>query len=528
MKYPISVQNFEKIVRGGYIYVDKTDLIYDLAQENVCFLSRPRRFGKSLLLSTLEAYFKGRKDLFKGLALEKIEEESNTEYTARYGKWTEYPVLKIDFANGNYNEAGELTKKLDALLTGWENEFGKDPAQQTLGDRFKYVIEKAKEKTGKPVVVLIDEYDKPLLDVMGDKLEEINRNILKGFYGTFKAADASLRFVLLTGVTKFSQISVFSGFNQPNYISMDRHYDAICGITEEELHRVFAEPIAEMAEEMECSVDEMKEMLKKQYDGYHFSNKLIDIYNPFSIINAFNKMNLGSYWYSSGTPGYLVKLMEGHHTNMQRMLEKQYEASYFVDYRADVEDPLAMLYQSGYLTIKSYDKRYRVYTLDYPNDEVRKGFIALTANSYFGKTSLDDGNWLMNLDMMLRRCDLDGIRDAYTSFLASIPYEANKDERAKDFETHFQYTFYIINRLLSCYTILIEKQNSKDRSDIIIESDNDIYIFEFKLDGTAEETLQQIEDRQYALPYLQDSRPVHKIGVNISSETRTVSDWRHN
>ena len=517
MKYPISVQTFETIINNGYVYVDKTDLVYDLAQEHVCFLSRPRRFGKSLLLSTLDAYFSGRKDLFKGLKMEALEDS-----------WDVYPVLRLDFANGNYNDPCGLNAKLNSALSDWENIYGKDDIRTEPGDRFEFILRKAREKTGKGAVVLIDEYDKPLLDVLGTELEEVNRNILKGFYGTFKAADASLRFVLLTGVTKFSQISVFSGFNQPNDISMDRHYDAICGITEEELHRVFAEPIAEMADEMECSVEEMKEMLKKQYDGYHFSTKLIDIYNPFSIINAFNKMNLGSFWFSSGTPTYLVKLLEGHHVNMQKLLSGTYTASYFMDYRADAEDPLAMFYQSGYLTIKDYDKKYGDYTLDYPNDEVRSGFVSLVSNSYLKSNSAEQDNWVKNLDKMLRRCDLDGIRDAYTSFLASIPYEADKDIRAKDFETHFQYTFYIINRLLSCYTTLIEKQNSKGRSDIIIESDNDIYIFEFKLDGTAEEALQQIEDRQYALPYLNDPRPVHKIGVNISSETRTVAGWRHN
>ena len=515
MRYPISIQTFEKIIEGGYAYVDKTDLVYDLAQENVCFLSRPRRFGKSLLISTLEAYFLGRKELFAGLAMEKLEQ-----------KWDVYPVFRIDFAANNYRNPGELENKLDSLLGDWEKEYGKDDLRKNFGDRFQYVLEQACRKTGKKVVVLIDEYDKPLLDVLGEEQEEINRNILKGFYGTFKAADASIRFVLLTGVTKFSQITVFSGFNQPNDISMDRHYDAICGITEEELHRVFAEPIREMAEEMDCDEDEMREILKKQYDGYHFSSRMLDVYNPFSIINAFHKMEISNYWYRSGTPTYLAKLLDNHNINMQKLIGQPYEAQYFMDYRADAEDPLAMFYQSGYLTIKGYEKRYREYTLDFPNTEVRKGFVTLVANGYFRNLNRPMENWITQLDRMLRRCDLDSVRDAYTAFLASIPYEANKDVRALDFETHFQYTFYIINRLLSCYTTLIEKQNSKGRADIIIESDNDIYIFEFKLDGSADKALQQIEDCQYALPYLNDPRPLHKIGVNISSETRTVAEWK--
>lgn len=514
MRYPISIQTFETIINGNYVYVDKTDLVYSLAQEHVCFLSRPRRFGKSLLISTLDAYFSGRKELFQGLKMEALEHE-----------WDVYPIFRIDFANGNFSNPDELTLMLEGRVSDWERIYGKDDVYKTLGDRFKYVLEQAAAKTGKKVVVLIDEYDRPLLDVLGEAQEDKNRNILKNFYATFKAADASLRFVLLTGVTKFSQITVFSGFNQPNDISMDSRYDAICGITEAELHNTFFEAIVVMAKKLGYTVEEMKAELKRQYDGYHFSNALVDVYNPFSIINAFNKLDIDNYWYKSGTPTYLVKLIEGHNINMQKLTSRGYESQYFVDYRADAEEPLAMLYQSGYLTIKSYDKRYREYTLDYPNVEVSKGFVTLMANSYLKKDESEAAYWIVNLDRMLRRGDLNEVRDAFTAFLASIPYEANKDERAKDFETHFQYTFYIIFRLLSCYTTLLEKQNSKGRADIVIESDNDIYIFEFKLDGSAEEALQQIEDKQYALPYLQDKRKLHKIGVNISSSTRTVDGW---
>ena len=514
MLYPISVQTFEKIRERDYIYVDKTDLVYELAQENVCFLSRPRRFGKSLLISTLEAYFSGKKDLFQGLKMESLEKD-----------WEEYPVFRIDFADGDYTRSELLEKKLEEYVASWENIYGKSEIYETLTGRFKYVLEEAAKQTGHKAVVLIDEYDKPMLDVIGSDLEEKNRNTLKGFYGTFKSADASLRFVLLTGVTKFSQISVFSGFNQPKDISMDSKFDAICGITEEELYQYFAEPIKEMADNYGCSVDGMKEMLKKQYDGYHFSEKMLDIYNPFSIINAFDLKRIDDYWYRSGTPTYLAKLLEGHHVNMQKLTARAYKTEYFMDYRADAEDPLAMLYQSGYLTIKGYDMRRRMYKLDYPNDEVRRGFVSLMANSYFHTKEVDNENWIIQIDDMLRDCDLDGVRDAFTAFLASIPYEANKDERAKDFETHFSYTFYIINRLLSCYTTLIEKQNSKGRADIIIETDNDIFIFEFKLDKSATEALEQIEEQQYALPYLEDKRKVHKIGVKISSTSRTVDEW---
>lgn len=368
MKYPISVQTFEKIINDKYIYVDKTDLVYDLAQQNVCFLSRPRRFGKSLLISTLDAYFSGKKELFEGLKIYSLEKN-----------WETYPIFRIDFAVGDYTNENELEVILDNYLDEWENHLGLSKKIDSLGLRFKTVLQSAEEKTGHKAVVLIDEYDKPLLDVLGTSIEEKNRNILKGFYGTFKAADANLRFVFLTGVTKFSQVSIFSGFNQPNDISMDSKFDAICGITEEELYKYFAAPIAEMADSFGCSVAQMKDLLKKQYDGYHFSKGMTDIYNPFSIINAFNKMDLDSFWYRSGTPAYLVKLLEGHNINMQALTGMPYESQYFLDYRADAEDPLAMLYQSGYLTIKGYDSEYREYMLDYPNDEVRNGFAMLTS-----------------------------------------------------------------------------------------------------------------------------------------------------
>lgn len=514
MLYPISIQTFETIRERDYIYVDKTDLVYELSKEHVCFLSRPRRFGKSLLISTLEAYFLGRKDLFQGLKMESLEKD-----------WEEYPVFRIDFADGDYSRSELLEKKLEEYVASWEKIYGKSEIYETLTGRFKYVLEEATKQTGHKAVVLIDEYDKPMLDVIGTDLEEKNRNTLKGFYGTFKAADAFLRFVLLTGVTKFSQISVFSGFNQPKDISMDSKFDAICGITEEELYQYFAEPIKEMADKYGCTVDEMKGELKKQYDGYHFSENMLDMYNPFSIINAFDLKRIDDYWYRSGTPTYLAKLLEGHNVNMQKLTSRAYKTEYFMDYRADAEDPLAMLYQSGYLTIKGYDMRRRMYNLDYPNDEVRRGFVSLMANSYFHTKEVDNENWIIQIDDMLRDCDLDGVRDSFTAFLASIPYEANKDERAKDFETHFSYTFYIINRLLGCYTTLIEKQNSKGRADIIIETDNDIYIFEFKLDKSAVEALEQIEEMQYALPYQDDKRQIHKIGVNISSTSRTVDEW---
>lgn len=374
MRYPIGVQDFGKIIENDMVYVDKTDLVYELSKLNVVFLSRPRRFGKSLLISTLDAYFSGKRELFKGLKIDDLEKD-----------WDEHPVFRIDFAGGNFLDPDELVNILEARVGNWERIYGKDELRKTLGDRFSYILQSATEKTGHKAVVLIDEYDKPMLDALGTEMEDKNRQILKGFYGTFKASDASLRFVLLTGVTKFSQISVFSGFNQPEDISMDERFDALCGITEDELDWYFSKSIQEMADSLEQTYDKTKEDLKKHYDGYHFSKQMLDVYNPFSIINAFSKKEIDNYWYRSGTPTYLVKLLEGHYVNIQELLSKSYSSDYFVDYRADAEDPLAMLYQSGYLTIKGYDKEFGEYILDFPNNEVQKGFVTLTANSYFGK-----------------------------------------------------------------------------------------------------------------------------------------------
>ena len=358
MKYPIGIQDFESIINGGYVYVDKTALVYRLVTEGkIYFLSRPRRFGKSLLVSTLKAYFKGKKELFNGLAIDGLEKE-----------WAEYPVFHLDFNGEDYTRPGKLEEKIVGAIETWEAEYGRDPYKQALGDRFIYVLAQAARKYGRRSVVLIDEYDKPLLDVLdtgfstivdGEKrlLEDHHRNILKGFYSVFKGADEHLQFVLLTGVTKFSQVSVFSGFNQPADISMSRDYEALCGITEEELHSYFAEPIAELAEENDCTIDEMKQMLKKQYDGYHFGRRLTDIYNPFSILNAFSMCNIDDYWFRSGTPTYLVRLLNHSQENMNELTNRYYTTQQFIDYKADVEKPLPMIYQSGYLTIKDCNVR---------------------------------------------------------------------------------------------------------------------------------------------------------------------------
>ena len=513
MKYPIGTQTFSKIIEEGMVYVDKTDLVYKLAQKNICFFCRPRRFGKSLLISTLDSYFKGKKELFKGLKIEALEKD-----------WKQYPVFRIDFAQGGFENPEGLKETFSSYLDDWERLYGIENKYEKPGIRFAKILGTAHEKTGQKAVVLIDEYDKPLLDVLMEPMEAQNRAVLKEFYGTFKAADEHLRFVLLTGVTKFSQVSVFSGFNQPEDISMNPEFDALCGITTDELTEYFDSEIGTMARELEYTKEGMYVELKKYYDGYHFSRNLTDIFNPFSILNALMKKDLGEYWFASGTPTYLVKLIDRNKTNIQEMIGRQYGSSYFMDYKADVEDPLAMIYQSGYLTIKGYNRKRNQYQLDFPNNEVRNGFITLLANNYCDRRN-DPKNLVLDINDMLDECRLDDMRDALTGFFASIPYDANYQERAWSYESHYHYTLYLIFRLLSCYTTLTEKENLRGRADIIVETRDYVYIFEFKLDGTAAEALKQIEDKGYAEPYAADARKLFRIGVGFSSEKKNIVEW---
>ncbi|MDO4159733.1 MAG: ATP-binding protein [Prevotellaceae bacterium] len=519
MKYPIGIQTFEDIRERGFVYVDKTALVYKMISDGkIYFLSRPRRFGKSLLMSTLRSYFEGRKDLFEGLAIDCLETE-----------WAKYPVLHFDFNGANFTNKGELEKTLNSQLGKYETIYGVTPIDETFGDRFVKLIEAAYIITGRKCVVLIDEYDKPMLDVLDTEIEDIHRDILKGFYSTFKRADASLRFVLLTGVTKFSQVSIFSGFNQPKDISLHPEYEAICGITEDELFSVFAESIETMAKSMDCTVEDVKIELKRKYDGYHFSKNMTDVYNPFSLLNAFDAKDYGDFWFSSGTPTYLVKLLSHTNENLNDLVGKYYIASEFADYKADTEQPLPMIYQSGYLTIKGYDREDGSYMLDIPNNEVRRGFMAVVSGGYF---KMGNGDKVMNTCRQwaadLRRGNVENFINGMTAFLASLPYDSHdslKDIRLT--ERHFQYTFYLILRLMGSYSwLFVEKENSYGRSDCIMELRNHVYIFEFKLDGTAEEALQQIEERGYAVPYLDDGRKIVKLGVVFSSETRTISDWK--
>lgn len=525
MKYPIGIQTFDKIIDGGYVYVDKTDLIYQLVQGNIYFLGRPRRFGKSLLVSTLEQYFRGNKELFKGLAIDKLETE-----------WKQYPVFHIDFSTGNYLNDGVLEDVLSDNLTEWETQYEVAKTSNDLGLRFQKVLRAAHEKTGLGAVVLIDEYDKPILDVieldyqvehLGKmiSLEEKHRNIMKSFYTTFKGADADLRFVFLTGVTKFSQISMFSGFNQPADISLSRNYEALCGITKDELEKYFAEPIAEIAQIYHCTEEEMLQKLKMKYDGYHFSEKMVDVFNPFSLLNAFYNMKLGGYWFKSGTPTYLVRLLNHFDENLDELVGKYYGVPQFDDYKADIEKPLPMIYQSGYLTIKDYDQDTESFLLDIPNNEVREGLLTILANAYL-QTKEDSASWLITSVHQLKQGKLQEFMDSLTAFLASIPYSVRRRNDEREYERYFDYTFYLLLRMLSCYMLFREKETSKGRADCVYETPNDVYIFEFKLDGSAEGALQQIKEKGYAKEYATDARHIHQIGVNFSSKTGTIEEWK--
>ena len=521
MKYPIGIQSFDRIIEDGYVYVDKTDMIYSLVSEgSIYFLSRPRRFGKSLLVSTIKNYFLGRKELFKGLAIDRLEKE-----------WNVYPVFHVDFNGSDFTQEGILEKRLNGYVSDWEKKYGIDSQNDDLdlGGRFIKVLEAAHNQAGQRAVVLVDEYDKPILDVLdlNQQLEDRHRNVLKAFYSVFKGADEHLQFVLLTGVTKFSQVSVFSGFNQPEDISMDIRYETLCGITQKELESYFAEPIAEMAQDYRCDTDEMKLRLKKQYDGYHFSDLMTDIYNPFSLLNAFSKRRIMDFWFRSGTPTYLIRLLNHFNENMNELTGKYYGMEEFVDYKADVEKPLPMIYQSGYLTIKDYNMRRNRFLLDFPNDEVKNGFLTMVATSYLKPKERLEG-WIDDVIDAMEDGKADTLGTLFTSFLSSIPYTMRRKEDEKERERYFQYTFYLIMRLISVYTVYTEKVQSQGRVDCIVETPQYVYIFEFKLDGTADEALQQIEEKGYAREYASDKRQVFKIGASFSSETGTIGDWKIN
>ncbi|MCD8268952.1 MAG: ATP-binding protein [Parabacteroides sp.] len=507
--YPIGIQNFEKIRKDGYYYVDKTALIYQLVKTgSYYFLSRPRRFGKSLLLSTLEAYFQGKKELFEGLAMEKLEKN-----------WIEYPILHLDLNIGKYDAPDSLDKILNEALLGWEALYGTRPGESTLALRFKGVVDRACKQTGQRVVILVDEYDKPLLQTIGNEaLQTEYRNTLKPFYGVLKTMDGSIKFGMLTGVTKFGKVSVFSDLNNLIDISMSERYVPLCGITGQEIRDNFQEDLQELADKQEMTYEEACTQLKKCYDGYHFVENSEGIYNPFSLLNTFYNMKFGSYWFETGTPTYLVELLKRSHYNLERMAHEETDADVLNNIYGD-EQPIPVIFQSGYLTIKGYDNEFGLYRLGFPNEEVEEGFMRFLMPFYTRYNKLEAPFEIQQFVREIRAGEVDAFFRRLQSFFADTPYEL-----VKNLELHYQNVLFIVFKLVGFY-VKTEYHTSEGRIDLVLQTDKFIYVMEFKLNGTAEEALQQINEKHYAQPFLSDTRKLFKIGVNFSTKTRNIERW---
>ena len=510
MKYPIGIQQFEKLREEGWAYVDKTSHIHQLVSKgSYYFLSRPRRFGKSLLISTLKAYFEGRKDLFQGLAMEQLEKE-----------WRVHPVLHLDLNIEKYASHESLDNILESNLVQWEKLYGADPSERSFSLRFAGIVRRAYEKTGERVVILVDEYDKPLLQSISNKaLQDEYRATLKPFYGVLKTMDGCIRFALLTGVTKFGKVSVFSDLNNLNDISMDNRYTEICGISEKELHHYFNEDILKMADKDGVTYEDMSERLRQNYDGYHFAPNTGGMYNPFSILNVLSKQQFGSYWFETGTPTYLVELLQKNDYALAEMdnIIVGFETLSGID-AADT-DAIPVIFQSGYLTIKDFDSRFQSYTLGYPNKEVEMGFTKFLLPYYTGSRSTRSAFEIQNFVREVESGDIDGFFTRLRSFFSDTTYEVIRMQ-----ELHYSNVLYIVFKLLGFYT-QVEYHTSNGRIDLVLQTPDYIYVMEFKLNGTAEEALQQINDKGYAQPFARDTRALYKIGVSFSPETRSINRW---
>ena len=510
MKYPIGIQQFEKLREDEWVYVDKTRQIYELVQGGSCyFLSRPRRFGKSLLLSTLEAYFQGKKHLFEGLAIENLEKE-----------WTVHPVLHLDLNAKPFTKLQDLYDLLNAQLYLYEQEYESVAIDTSIEGRFRALIRAAKLKTGRNVVVLVDEYDKPMLQAIGnEELQTEFRNALKAFYGVLKSADGDLRFAMLTGVTRFSKVSVFSDLNNLEDISMMPQYHDICGISEKELHATFDAEVGKLAQANGQTKEEAYLELKRRYDGYHFCANTPGMYNPFSVLLTLKNANYGSYWFSTGTPTYLVELMKEVNLNPADLTGYEAGASELDCIQAKVDNPIAVLYQSGYLTIKGYDKDVRLYSLDFPNEEVKEGFVNFLMPYYTPISETESPAFIGKFVREVKAGKVDDFMRRLKALMADTPYEL-----IRDLENHYQNVMYIITKLMGLY-IQAEYRTSRGRIDLLIGTDKYVYIIELKLDGSAEEALAQINAKDYALPFAVDGREVVKIGANVTSETRNLERW---
>jgi len=511
MRYPLGIQTFENIRTEGYLYVDKTALVYDIAKGGkYYFLSRPRRFGKSLLISTLEAYFRGKRELFSGLAIESLEKG-----------WTAYPVLHLDLNAAKYTSLEALTSLLTTQLCYWEDIYGSSPAEQTLPERFKGIIRRASEQTGQKVVILVDEYDKPLLQAIGNKaLQDDYRATLKAFYGVEKTMDGYIRFAFFTGVTKFSKVSVFSDLNNLTDITMDRRYAEICGFTEAEIRRRLDAEVDELAQANRLSKEACYEKLKTNYDGYHFEHDTPGMYNPYSLLRVLDAKAFKDYWFETGTPTILVEAIKHSNYDLDNLTQEEVTADLLGSIDSVALNPLPLFYQSGYLTIKDYDERFESYHLGFPNREVERGFTRFLIPYYTAIPEPKSAFFVNNFVRDVEAGRVQGFMQRLESLFASGDYQI-----AGDAELYFQNACWVIFKMIGFYTE-VERHTTDGRMDMLIQTSDYVYILEFKIDKSADEALRQIEERQYAKPFEGDGRQIYKIGVSFSTKTRRMEEWK--
>ena len=510
MKYPIGIQNFEKIRRDGYVYVDKTAAVHRLAMMgNYYFLSRPRRFGKSLLLSTFRAYFEGKKELFEGLALSGLETE-----------WKRYPILHLDLNIGKYNTTESLNAELNRHLELWEKEYGDQYRDRSVAERFWHVIRQAYEKTGERVVILVDEYDKPLLQTIGNPdLQSEFRSTLKAFYGNLKSCDEFIRFAFLTGVTKFGKVSVFSDLNHLTDISLLPQFVDVCGISEKELRRDFDSEVEEVAKTNDLTKEACYARLKRDFDGYHFYPNTEGIYNPFSLLNTLAFRVFKDYWFETGTPTFLVHQLQKTNYSLEEMTREELTADTLNCIDVMDENPLPLLFQSGYLTIKDYDEEFGTYTLGFPNREVEEGFTKFLYPFYTPKSSNKSSFSIAQFVKNVRSGDAEGFMKRLSALFADGDYQIVGKP-----EIYFQNTLFVFFKLLGFY-VEVERHTSDGRMDVVMQTKDYVYIIELKVDQTAEVALRQIEEKGYAEAFSQDPRKLYKIGINFNSGRRLIDDW---
>ena len=511
MKYPIGIQNFGEIRRDGYVYVDKTALMWKMVDEGkYYFLSRPRRFGKSLLLSTMEAFFSGERELFRGLYVEGVEWD-----------WQTYPIMHLDLNTEKYDSAQVLSDRIELFLSTNEKKYGHEPEEKSFGARFEGVIRRAFEKTGLRVVILVDEYDKPMLQAIGnDELQQAYRGTLKAFYGALKSSDRYIRFAFLTGVTKFGKVSVFSDLNNLIDLSFDHRYSEVCGITEKELHHYFDASVTELAEANAMTQEECYDRLRRDFDGYHFNMESPGMYNPFSVLNTLSKMRFGDYWFETGTPSFLVYQLKKTGYPLDAMTTEELSTDTLNSIDIMDKNPLPLLYQSGYLTLKDYDREFDSYTLGFPNQEVERGFIRYLLPFYTPETPDKSSFSIAQFVKDVRKGDAEGFMQRLEDFFATGDYQVMGNK-----EIYFQNTLYVFFRLLGFY-VEVERRTSRGRIDVVMQTQDYVYVLELKIDQTAAAALQQIEEKGYARPFANDPRRLFKIGVNFSTETKLIDDWQ--